>query len=168
MTVHVPEEALVSAVLHLHGTRRAQREQAAVHLKADVLPSAECSPDTAQRETHLLLWKPEARGDLLAVLVQPLRRDEQLDTRAARVGQGQRRFEAEERLILHPDRVLTLDDHVAAGVRVAEDHSLVAQDVAVGVDRIVVPRDRAFGIGERREYLVGHDDRVEARRQVSG
>ena len=45
----------------------------------------------------------EACGDLAAVFVQPLRGDEQLDTGATRVGQGQRRLQAEERLVLHAD-----------------------------------------------------------------
>ena len=48
--------------------------------------------------------------------MQPLRRDEQLDAAAAGVGHGERRLEAEERLVLHADLVVALDDHVADDV----------------------------------------------------
>ena len=114
--VDVAEEALVPAVLHLDGPTGAQRQEAGVDLEADVLAGAERPADAAEGEAHLVLGQAEAGGDLLAVLVQPLRGDEQLDARAARVGQRQRRLEAEEGLVLHPDLVGALHHHVAGGV----------------------------------------------------
>ena len=70
-------------------------------------------PTPPSDEPHALLGQAEAGGDLLAVLVQPLRGDVQLDAAAVVVGDGQRRLEAEERLVLHADLVRALDDDVA-------------------------------------------------------
>ena len=85
-------------------------------LQADVLAGAERAADAAEHEAHLLLGEPEAGGDLLAVLVQPLGGDVQLDAAAVVVGDRQRRLEPEERLVLHADLVGALDDDVAGGV----------------------------------------------------
>ena len=86
VAVDVAEEALLAAVLHLHRPAGAQREQAGVHLQADVLAGAERAADAAERQAHLVRRQAEAGGDLLAVLVQPLRGDVQLDAAAAGSG----------------------------------------------------------------------------------
>ena len=122
-------------------------------------PNAPPTPPSV--EPHLLVGQAEARGDLLAVLVQPLRGDVQLDAAAARVGDGQRRLEPEERLVLHADLVGALDHDVAGDGRVAATIALVADHVAVGMDRRVAAVDRPLGVGERLEHLVLDDDRVE-------
>ena len=100
-----------------HRPRRSQGQQAGVDLEADVLPGAERAADAAEHEPHLLLRQAEAGGDLLAVLVQPLGGDVQLDAAAAVVGHRERGLEAEERLVLHADLVRALDDDspVASG-----------------------------------------------------
>ena len=130
-------------------------------LQADVLPGAERAADAAEREQHRLRVEAEARGDLLAILVQPLRGDVQLDGRTARPGHRQRRLQPEERLVLHAQLVRALDDHVADQRLVAAHDALVADDVAVGVDRLVRPGDGHLRIDQRLEHLVGDDDRGE-------
>ena len=84
-------------------------------------------------------------------------------------GMATRRLEAEERLVLHPDLVGALDDDVAGGVDVAAADPLVAQHVAVGVDRRVRAvdrrlRDRAAARAPRRSTTIA----ASARRHVSG
>ena len=73
-------------------------------LHAHVLPPAERAAHPAEVQAHLLGRQPEAGGDLVAVLVQPLGGDPQVDPALA-VGDGQARLGAEERLVLHPDLV---------------------------------------------------------------
>ncbi len=158
MAVHVTEERLVAAVHHLHGPPGAQREQAHVDLEAHVLARTERSPDAGELQAHALLGQPEALRDLAPVLVQPLRRDEELDALAVTVGQCERRLEAEERLILHADLVGALDDDVADDALLAALDALVAEDVAVGMQRGRL--DRSLGVGHRIEHLVLDDDRL--------
>ena len=142
VAVDVAEEALGAAVRDAHRPAEPQREQAGVDLQADVLAGAERAADAAEHEPDALLGEAEAGGDLLAVLVQPLRGDVQLDAAAVVVGDRHRRLEAEERLVLHADLVRALDDDVAGRVGVAAADHLVAEDVAVGVDRRVAAVDR--------------------------
>ncbi len=127
-------------------------------LQADVLTGAERSADAAEHQPHPLLGQPETGGDLLAVLVQPLRGDVQLDAVLVDVGHRDRRLEPEEGLVLHADLVRPFDDHVADGVRIAGPDALVPQHVAVGVDQRVPAVDRRLGIEQRFEHLVGHLD----------
>jgi 3-methyl-2-oxobutanoate hydroxymethyltransferase len=47
VAVHVPEDALVTAVRDADRPTGAQRQEAGVHLEADVLASAECATDAA-------------------------------------------------------------------------------------------------------------------------
>ena len=148
MAVDVTEEALRPRVVHAHRSPEPQRQQAGVDLERDVLAGAERPADAGQHEPHLLLGQTEAGRDLLAVLVQPLGGDVQLDAVAAVVGDRQRRLEPEERLVLHADLVGALDDDVAGDRRVAAEDPLLAQHVAVRVDRLGAcrrspPRDRA-------------------------
>ena len=86
----VAEKALLAAVGHAHRPSGAQRQQAGVHLQADVLPRTERAAHSPERQPHLLRAEIEARGDLGAILVQPLRGDEQLDAGTTGIGQRQR------------------------------------------------------------------------------
>ncbi len=100
----------------------------------------------------------ETRGDLATVFVEPLRGDEQLDTAATRVGQGQCGLQPEERLVLHTRFVDTLDDDVAHQRLVSGDDPLMADHVAGRMDRWVAAVDGSFRVGQRREHLVLDDD----------
>ncbi len=156
--VHVTEEALRPAVGDPHGTAQPQCEQTRVDLQADVLACTERPADTAEHETHRVDREIETCRDLGAVLVQPLRGDVQLDTAAARIGDGERRFETEERLVLHADLVRALDDDVAGRRGVAAHDALMSDQVAVGVDRWVTAVDRRLRVEERFEHLVVDHD----------
>ena len=158
VAVDVAEEALRPAVGHAHGPPQPQGQQARVDLQADVLPRSERPADAAQHEPHPVVGEPEAGGDLLAVLVQPLGGDVQLDAETVVVGNRDRGLEAEEGLVLHADLVRALDDDLADGVDVAAADALVAQDVAVGMDRWVIAGDRRLGIEQRLQHLVGDVD----------
>ncbi len=157
VTVHVPEERLAPGVHHLHRSPRAQREQARVDVQAHVLARTESTAHPAEGEAHEPLREPEAFGHLLTVVVQPLRRHDEVDA-AVVGGDGEPGFGAHERLVLHPDLVLTLDDHKAARAGVAAPDEELAEDVPLGVERGSV--DRGVGIRERFEHVVVDDDRV--------
>ena len=160
MAVDVAEEGLVAQVAHLHRPPGGQRQQAGVDLHAHVLAPAEGATDAAQVQAHVVGGEPEAGGDLVAVLVQPLGRHPQVDAAGA-VGHGQARLGPEEGLVLHADLVGALDHHLAVGpgpdVAVG-DHD-PADDVALGVDR----RGGGGGVGvhQRRQHLVGDGDGLE-------
>ena len=102
--VHVAEEGLLAVVDDLHGPLRVQREHGAVDLHREILATAERAADAGEVDPHLLRRQVEARRDLVAVDVQPLRRDVDVDAALA-VGDGQARFRAEEGLILDADVV---------------------------------------------------------------
>ena len=78
-------------------------------VQAHVLARAERAADPAEGEAHELVGEPEALGDLVAVVVQPLRRDDEVDA-AVVGGDGEAGLGAHERLVLHPDLVRALDD----------------------------------------------------------
>ena len=154
VAVDVAEEALRPAVGDAHRPPEPQREQARVDLQADVLAGAERAADAAEHEPHLPLGQAEAGRDLLAVLVQPLGGDVELDAVAAVVGDGQRRLEPEERLVLHADLVRALDHDVAGDASGRRTRSAGGGDVAVGMDRLggcrrSPPRGRAAGRAPR-------------------
>ena len=109
------------------GRPGAQREQAHVHLEADVLARPERAADARELEAHSLLGQTEALRDLTAVLVQPLRGDEQLDAAPVAVGQRERGLEAEEGLVLHADLVGALDHDVADDALVTALDALMAE-----------------------------------------
>ena len=90
----------------------------------------------------------EARRDLVAIDVQPLGRDVDVDAALA-VRHGEPRFGAEERLILDADVVDTAHSHVALGVRVAVADDHVADDVRPLVVAVAVRHRRAIRM-ERR------------------
>ena len=98
------------------GAARVQREQRAVHLHREVLAAAERAADAGQVDAHLLGRQAEAGRDLVAVDVQPLRGDVDVDAALA-VGHGEARLRAEERLILDADLVLAAHDDLARSHR---------------------------------------------------
>ena len=87
-------------------------------LHREVLAAAERAAHAGQREPHLLGRQAEARGDLVAVDVQPLGRDVEVDAALA-VGDREPGLRAEEGLVLHADLVLAGDDDVGRRVGVA-------------------------------------------------
>ncbi len=158
----VAEEALGAAVGDPHRPSDPQCEQARVDLQADVLAGAECPTDPAEHQPDRFVGQGEAGRDLAAVLVQPLGGDVQLDAVAAGIGDRQSGFEPEEGLILHADLVRRLDDHVAHDGRVTAHDPLVADEVAVRMNRRTAAVDRRFGVEQRLEDLVVDDDRRRA------
>ena len=102
--------------------------------------------------------EPEAGGDLLLILVQPLRRDEQLHAVATAVGHGERSLQPEKGLVLHAQVIGALDHHRPVDGLVAAHDALVAHDVAVGVDGRVRTVDRTLRVDQRRQQLVLDDD----------
>ena len=114
--VDVADERLLAAVDELHRAARVQREHRAVDLHREVLAAAERAADAGEVDAHLLGREAEARRDLVAVDVQPLRRDVDVDAALA-VRDREPRLGAEERLVLDPDLVDALDRDLAGGVR---------------------------------------------------
>ncbi len=161
MPVHVSEEALLTAVGHTDRAASAQRQQTGVDLQADVFASTERAAHSPERQADLLRVEIEAGGDLGSILVQPLRRDEQIDACPTRIRQRQRGLQAQERLILHSDLVRALHDHLADQSLVAPDDALMADDVAGRVDGWMGAVDGPLGIGEGRQDLVLDDDRLQ-------
>ena len=80
-------------------------------LHRDVLAPAERAADAGEREAHLVLRQGERSGDLVAVDVQPLGRDEEVDP-AVLGGHREPGLRPEERLVLHPHLVLAADHDV--------------------------------------------------------
>ena len=80
-------------------------------LHRQILAAAERPADSAHRQAHLLGRQVEAQSELVAVGVQPLRGDVEIDAALA-VGDREARLGAEEGLVLHPDLVLTGDDDI--------------------------------------------------------
>ena len=107
VAVDVPEERLLAAVHELHGPVRVQGEQAGVDLHREILARTERPSDARERDPHALGRQVEARRELVAVDVQPLGRDVEVDAALA-VGHREARLGSEERLVLHPDLVLAL------------------------------------------------------------
>ncbi len=161
MAVHVTQEALGAAVGDPHRSTQPEREQTRVHLQADVLAGAERPADAGEHEPHRVDRQVEARSDLPPVLMEPLRRDMQLDASATGIRHSERRFQPEECLILHPDLVGPLDDDVTGEVEVAGDDALVTDQIAIGMNRCMAPVDRRLGIEQWFQELPLDDDRLE-------
>lgn len=167
MAVDVPEEGLEAVVDDLHGFAGAQGEQAGVDLHRQVLAPAERAADTGECHADLVLGQAEHGRDLLEVRVQPLGRDVELDA-AVLGGDRESGLRAEERLVLHAEGVLALDDEVRAlpGCRhVAAHDRLAVHDVRVRnvadvvvvaalVDEDRVRRGRGQLVGDDREFAV--------------
>ena len=105
MAMDVADERLGAPVDDAHGPARVQGQQGTVDLHREIFAPAECAPDAGQVDAHLLGRQAEAGRDLVAIDVQPLRGDVDVDA-ALPVGHGEARLRAEERLILDPDLVL--------------------------------------------------------------
>ncbi len=164
-------ERLRAVVDHLHRPVRVEREQRGVDLHREVLPAAERAADSRQVDAHLLDREPEARRDLVAVDVEPLRCHVDVDAALA-VRDREARLGAEERLILDAELVDALDDDVPGrvGIAVADHHvpddvrpRIVAVAVAhgrtIGVEWLLL--ERALHVDDGLERLVLHDDRFE-------
>ena len=128
MAVDVAEERLLPVVDDLHRPLRVQREHGAVDLHREVLATSERAADAGEVDAHHLGRQAEARRHLIAVDVQPLRRDVDVDA-ALSVGDGEARLRPEERLILDADVVDAADGDIAFRVRVAVPDDEVADDV---------------------------------------
>ena len=147
-----------------------QREQRAVQLHREVFAPAERAADAGEVDAHALRWQVEARGHLVAVDVEPLRRDVDVDAAVA-VGHCEPRLGAEERLVLDPELVdpfdrdiglcvgIAVTDHEAADdVRSVVVEVAVAMGPALVVDRRLV--GRALRVDDRLELLVDDADPV--------
>ncbi len=142
-----------------------------VDLHREVLAAAEGAADAGEVDPHLLGREAEARRDLVAVDVEPLRRDVDVDAALA-VRHGEPRLGPEEGLVLaRRARTSPSTRDLALGVGVAvPDHDraddvrprVVAVAVAhrrpVGVERLLL--GRALGVDDGLERLVLDDDRL--------
>src|SRR5919204_1897149 len=115
-------------------------------------------------KAYLLFLEPETGRDLVAVDVQPLRRDVDVDPAVA-VRDRQPGLRPEERLVLDPELVDAADGDVTLGFGVTVPDHDRAQDVrtrvvteAVACGRVLVVQrllvGRALGINDRLEWLV--------------
>ena len=133
-------------------------------LHGEVLAPAERAADAGEVDAHAVRRQAEARRHLVAVDVQPLRGDVDVDTALA-VRDGQAGLGPEERLVLDAELVGSLDDHVGLGLRVAVADDDRADDVrarivavavavrpALRVDRLHL--GRALRVDDRLERLV--------------
>jgi hypothetical protein len=134
MTMDVAVETLLASIGNPDGTTGAKSEEARVHLEADVLPSSERPTHATEDKANFFFWKCEAFRNLLAVLMEPLGGDVQLDSGVAWVWNCEGCFEAEECLILHADLVRAFDLNFTDDVCVSTDDPLVTEDVSIGVD----------------------------------
>ena len=171
VTVDVAGERLGAVVDHLHRPVGVEGQHRAVDLHREVLAAAEGAADAGEVDAHLLGREPQAGRDLVAVDVQPLGRDVDVDAALA-VRHREARLRAEERLVLDAELVGARDDDVARCVRVAVPDHQVADDVRarvvavavahrrpVGMERLL--RERALGVDHRLERLVLDGDRLE-------
>ena len=110
-------------------------------------------PDTGEVQPDLVLGQSEARRDLLAVDVQPLRRDVEVD--AAVLGRHrQTRLRPERRLVLHRRLVVAVDPDVRlGGVGLAVDDVHVTQDVPELVQARRLRRQRLLHVVDAGQLL---------------
>ena len=102
-------------------------------MQAYVLPGAEGSPHPGQGESHCFGLEAQAGRHLVAVGVQVLGRDVQVDPTSI-VWDGQAGFCAQRGLVLHADLVGPFDRHVADGLLGAVAELDSADQVSVGMD----------------------------------
>ncbi len=107
MPVDVARERLLAVVDHLHGAVRVQREERGVDLHRDVLAASERAADAREVHANPLLGQIEARRDLRAVDVEPLRRHVDVDPALA-VRHCETGLRAQERLVLDARLVAAL------------------------------------------------------------
>ena len=160
--VDVADERLLAAVDDLHRAARVQREHRAVDLHRQVLAPAERAADAGEVDAHLLGREAEAGRHLVAVDVQPLGRDVDVDAALA-VRDGEAGLGPEERLVLacrSRRRPQTDTSPCSLGVAVADDD--VADDVRPRVVAVAVPHRRPVRVERLRlERALGVDDRLE-------
>jgi hypothetical protein len=167
VAVDVAEKGLEAVVDDLDRLARAQCQEAGVDLHRQVLAAAERAADAGERHPDLVLGQAEDGRDLAEVRVQPLGGD--VEVHAAVLGRDREAgLRAEERLVLHAEGVLALDDEVRAfpsGCHVAANDRLAVQDVRVRdvaevvvvaalVDEDRVRRGRGQLVGDDREFTV--------------
>ena len=140
-------------------------------LHRQVLAAAERAADPREVDANLLGRQPEARRDLRAVDVEPLRRDVDVDAALA-VGHREPRLGPEERLVLDPGlvrrpRPTTSPRASGSPCRIddrPDDVRPRVVAVAVAVRRPVGMKLRALGralhVGDRLERLPLDDDRL--------
>ena len=110
-------------------------------------------PDPGQDQPDLIGREPEPRRHLVAVDVQVLRRDVQVDP-ALPVGHREPGLRAEERLVLATDVVRAADHDRPGRARVPVEDVDRAQVVAAGVDRRRARRERGDRVDDRLLDLV--------------
>jgi len=126
-----------------------------VDVQAHVLSRAERSTDAAEGQPHLVRRKADAFGHLVAIVVQPLGRHDQVD--ATVLGRcGEPRLRSHERLVLHADGIRTFDRDRTASRRVTVADEQVPEQVAMGMQRRRC--DRRLRIDDRRHDLVVDPD----------
>ena len=164
MAVHMAGERFLAVVDDLDGTIGVQGEHRSVHLHGEVLAAAEGTAHTTEVDPDLLQRQAEARRDLCAVDVQPLRRNVDVDAALA-VRHGEARLGPEERLILDADVVDPAHRHVARCFGVTVPDSDVAHDIRARILEVAVTTGRLLGVqvgqlgrplhvGDRLEQLV--------------
>src|SRR5439155_13903584 len=116
-------------------------EQRAVDLHRQVLAAAERAADACEMDTHLFWLQVQTRRDLVAIHMQPLRRDVDVHATLA-VRYGKPRLRPEERLVLDPDFVDTGNRHLALDLRVAVPDHERADDVRTRILPVAVPHRR--------------------------
>ena len=157
MPVNVAHERLRPRVRHLHRAAGAQREHARMRLNGKIFSGAKRAPDAGHRQTHLLWWERQARGQLVAIDVQPLCGDVKVDAaiasrdRKARLG-------PKRSLVLHANLVLPPHHHVRSRALVAVPDLHVPRDVSVWMQPGRRIAECQLGIGQRLEHLVLHAD----------
>ena len=135
-----------------------------MHLHREVLAPAERAADSREVHAHLLRLEREARRNLVAVDVRPLRRDVDVDAALA-VRDREPGLRPEEGLVLLADLVHARDRHVRRRVEVAPLDDERADDVRPRVLAEAVPRGRlarvqrlglgrTLRVGDRLERLV--------------
>ena len=102
-----------------------------MQLHREILARAERAADAGQDHVHAVGRQPEPGRDLVAIDMEPLGRDVQLDAAVA-VGDRQPGLRPEEGLVLDADLVAAADDDLAAGLRIAAQDRDAAQAVAPG------------------------------------
>src|SRR5207247_6586732 len=83
VAVNVADERFLPVVDHLHRPVRVQREQRTVDLHREVLAPSKGASDAGEVDAYLLRGKAEAWCDLVAVDMEPLRGDVDVDAARA-------------------------------------------------------------------------------------
>ena len=150
-------ERLFSVIDHLHGATSVKGQHAEVYLKAHILTGAERPAHACEGEAHLVFGQTEGCRDLGLVGVKPLGGDVEFHAFVF-ARHRHARLHAHERLVLHADFVCAFNHDLACGILVAPADGDLAEDVAVGVDRVGC--DGFFGIADGGERFVIHDDGI--------